>query len=137
LFALDVPADEPLSLNVIATPVVQHRKKRAPRFDVPIVLPEERRFTRSCLQDGYRPTPILDDQPKLKKKQWCKMLLVDFPLMEKGSDDGSADDPIVPPPTPIHVMQRVGIQLGVDPSKITVEKLGADPAEAQSTCGDD
>jgi hypothetical protein len=30
-------------------------------------------------------------------------------------------------------MQRVGVQLGVDPSKITAEKLGADLAEENST----
>jgi hypothetical protein len=34
-------------------------------------------------------------------------------------------------------MQRVGLQLGVDPSKITPEKLGADLAENQSTGEDE
>jgi hypothetical protein len=69
VFNLDVPADDSLLLlNVITTPIVKQRKKRAPRSSVPVVLPEERRFTHSYLTDGYRTAPILKEEPKMKKK---------------------------------------------------------------------
>jgi ferredoxin-NADP reductase len=101
------------------------------------VLPKERRFTHSCLKDGYKTAPILKEEPKMKKKQCSKMSLVNFPLMEKDFEDGSTKDPLIPPPTPIPMMQSVGVHLGVDPSKITAEMFGADLSETQSTSGDD
>jgi hypothetical protein len=100
-------------------------------------VPEERRFTRSCLKDGFRPKPVLGVQPKPKKRQRSKLLLVVSSPMDKDSGVETEEEPLIPPPTPIPVMQRVGLQLGVDPSKITAEKLGADLAESQSTSEDE
>jgi hypothetical protein len=60
----------------VTTPIVKQRKKRAPWSAVPVVVLEERRFTRSCLKDGFRPKPVLGVQPKTKKRQRSKLLLV-------------------------------------------------------------
>jgi hypothetical protein len=61
--------DTPVEGFVVpTTPIVKQRKKRAPRSTVPVVVPEERRFTRSCLKDGFRPKPVLGVQPKPKKR---------------------------------------------------------------------
>jgi hypothetical protein len=131
---VDIPVED---FVVPATSIVKQRKKRAPRSTVPVVVPEERRFTRSCLKDGFRPKPVLGVQPKPKKRQRSKLLLVVSPQMDKDSGVETEEEPLIPPPTPIPVMQRVGLQLGVDPSKITAEKLGADLAESQSTSEDE
>jgi hypothetical protein len=117
----------------VSTPIVKQRKKRAPRSTVPVVVSEERRFTRSCLKDGFRPKPVLGVQPKPKKRQRSKMLPVVSSSMDNDAGVETEEEPLIPPPTPIPVMQRVGLQLGLDPSKITSEKLGADLAENHST----
>jgi len=41
------------------------------------------------------------------------------------------------PETPIHVMQMVGINLGIDPAKLTKEQLEAAPKLATSNSSDD
>jgi hypothetical protein len=73
----------------------------------------------------------------MKKKQRAKMFLVEVPAMSDAQDSGATDDLDIPPPTPIQVMQRVGAQLGVDPTKITAKKLGADLVMASSDVEDD
>jgi hypothetical protein len=40
------------------------------------------------------------------------------------------------PATPIRVMQNVGVQLGIDLAKLTVEKLEADPEVTSSSSED-
>jgi hypothetical protein len=52
-------------------------KKRRTKATAPLVQSTERRFTRSCLKmDGYRPTPVLAVQPKIRKKVRAKNLLM-------------------------------------------------------------
>jgi hypothetical protein len=46
-------------------------------------------------------------------------------------DDESSEDSSFLPHTPIHVLQSVGINLGIDPTKLTVEKLTATPGLKQ------
>jgi hypothetical protein len=41
------------------------------------------------------------------------------------------------PATPIHVMQSVGIDLGIDPAKLTKDKLEADPKDKTDSDKDD
>jgi hypothetical protein len=131
---VDFPSEDFAVPSVaVSTSMVKQRKKRTSKLVAPVVVSEERRFTRSCLKDGFRPKPVLGVQPKPKKKQRSKMLLVVSPLMDNEAGVETEEEPLIPPPTPIPVMQRVGVQLGVDPSKITAEKLGADLAENNST----
>jgi hypothetical protein len=107
----------------------------------PLVQSTSRRFTRSCLKlDGYRPKPILDSQPKTKKrcraKQLVKELEKDHVQGTDDNGDSSADiglgkeqdfEAESVPETPLRVMQHVGIALGISPDKLTKEQLDADP----------
>ncbi|KAM0841196.1 hypothetical protein ACQ4PT_059175 [Festuca glaucescens] len=76
-------------------------------------------------------------EPKIKKKSRAKMLLVTSSSSDKeGTRDkkvegetGETGDHI--PVTPLHVMQRVGVALGIAPEKLTKEQLEADPKEAE------
>jgi hypothetical protein len=132
-----------------ASPVTV-RKKRGRKQKPLIVQPEERRFTRSSMKlNGYRPTPVMTEGPRLKKKQRAKLLLVDTPVdtagtVDKADDIASSEDAetnnaedVEIPPTPIHVMQNVGIDLGIDPKKLTKDMLEADPNDLSPTDQDD
>jgi hypothetical protein len=61
------------------------------------------------------------------------MLLVTTPGEEESTkeqqkqDQHSSADDVQIPATPINVLQRVGVQLGIHPAKITKEKLEANP----------
>ncbi|KAM0847511.1 hypothetical protein ACQ4PT_054974 [Festuca glaucescens] len=111
------------------------RKKRARKVDAPLVQSTERRFTRSCLKmDGYRPKPVLVVQPKIRNKTRAKCLLVSLEKeaqhqeqMEEQSDEEQDQVPI----TPISVMQRVGLALGIAPEKLSKEQLEAAPADKE------
>ncbi|KAM0904181.1 hypothetical protein ACQ4PT_018191 [Festuca glaucescens] len=114
------------------------KKKRTRKSAAPVVQLSERRFTRSCLsKEGYRPKHMLAVEPKIKKKSRAKMLLVTRSSSDKeGTQDkkvegetGETGDHI--PVTPLHVMQRVGVALGIAPEKLTKEQLEADPKEAE------
>ncbi|KAK1611422.1 hypothetical protein QYE76_035095 [Lolium multiflorum] len=101
---------------------------------------ECRRFTRSCLnKEGYRPRPVLDIQPKIKKKSRANLLLVraaendeeeqhnlhNEDTREEETDEATADIPV----TPLPVLQFVGIALGIAPEKLTREQLEAEPVK--------
>jgi hypothetical protein len=59
-----------------ATPATT-RKKRACKAATPIVQPEGRWFTRSCLKlDGFKPQLVSDSTPKTKKKKTRAKLLI-------------------------------------------------------------
>jgi hypothetical protein len=140
----------------LATPMTV-KKKRARRGKTPVVQLATRCFTHSCLNvDGYRPKPICVDQPRPKKRPRAKLILVqqdeqadDEPMEEQGKnvqeeiivkpieEKGSEFEEMEFPPTPIHVMQSVGIRLGIDPSKITREQLEANPSVSESNSSDD
>jgi hypothetical protein len=75
----------------VATPISK-RKKRS----IHDVQSQERRFTRSCLnEEGYRPKPILAVQPKIKKIPRAKLLIgpaEDVPMSKKKHKKKLDDD---------------------------------------------
>ncbi|KAK1662872.1 hypothetical protein QYE76_051031 [Lolium multiflorum] len=116
------------------------KKRRQRKKMAPLVENSERRFTRSCLnKEGYRPRPVLDIQPKIKKKSRAKLLLVraaendeeeqfnmhNEDTREDETDEAAADIPV----TPLPVLQSVGIALGIAPEKLTREQLEAEPVK--------
>ncbi|KAM0894003.1 hypothetical protein ACQ4PT_024742 [Festuca glaucescens] len=97
------------------------RKRKMRKAAAPLVQSIERRFTRSYLKiDGYRAKPILAIQPKIKKKSRAKNLLMllekEAQQQEQGEEQGNEEQAQVPI-TPIAVMQRVGLALGIAPEK--------------------
>jgi hypothetical protein len=115
-------------------PTPRAKKKRA-KATASLVQSAERRFTRSCLKlDGYRPTPVLAVQPKIRKKVRAKNLLV---TMEKEAEEQKQgqkeeekrnEEQTVPvPPIPLALLQRVGHSLGIAPDKLSKEQLEAGP----------
>jgi hypothetical protein len=116
-------------IDVMVTPLVLN-KRASRRAKSQLVQPAERRFTRSCLAEGYKPKPVLSIQPKIKKKSRSKLLIqrADDEEEKKGNDaeegeKGRAEEDY--PVTPVHVLQRVGLSLGIDPSKLTLDQLEA------------
>jgi hypothetical protein len=117
-----------------ATPLVI-KKQRARKVITPLVQSNERRFTKSCLRDGYRPAPVIEAPPKKKAKGRAKLLVVQdgqqedssTPCPENNTNDESEEGFIRTPATPIHVLQRIGRQLGIPEEKLTKEKLVAAP----------
>jgi hypothetical protein len=117
-----------------ATPLVP-KKQRARKVITPLVQSNERRFTRSCLRDGYRPAPVIEAPPKKKAKGRAKLLVIQddqqddssTPCPENSTNDENEDGFIRTPATPIHVLQRIGRQLGIPEEKLTKEKLVAAP----------
>jgi hypothetical protein len=116
------------------------KKRRTRRNVAPLVENSERRFTRSCLRkEGYRPKPVLDAQPKIKKKPRAKLLLVN--VEEEVQQDARNEVPREEDPqgqqedipvTPIHVLQSVGIALRIAPEKLTRDQLGAEPVKGKT-----
>jgi hypothetical protein len=103
-----------------------------------LVQSNERRFTRSCLRDGYRPAPVIEAPPRKKTKGRAKILVVQdeqqadssTPCPESSAHDESEEGFIRTPATPIHVLQRIGRQLGIPEENLTKEKLEAVPKKA-------
>jgi hypothetical protein len=90
--------------------------------------------------DGYRPRPILGDQPRTKKKQMIKLLLVEVvndENMSNTTQSTTEPEDVQIPPTPIRVMQNVGMKLGIGPEKLTREQLEADPQKHLTSSSDD
>jgi hypothetical protein len=116
-------------MEVTVTPLVLN--KRAPRrAKSQLVQPAERRFTRSCLAEGYKPKPVLSVQPKIRKRSRAK-LLIQKADEEEETKDNATEEKVeaeeVIPVTPVQVLQRVGLSLGIDPSKLTQDQLEAVP----------
>jgi hypothetical protein len=141
-FEADSSSDNCDSLPPIfsASPIAM-KKKRSRQARTPVVQPAQRRFTRSCLKiDGYRPRPILGDQPRTKKKQRSKLLLVEVVNDEdtnNTSQSTTEPEDVQIPPTPIRVMQNVGMKLGIGPEKLMREQLEADPQKHSSSSSND
>jgi hypothetical protein len=143
-------SDEGSSI-VFATESGVTKKKCQRKVSAPLVQSSSRRFTRSCLKlDGYRPKPILDSQPKTKKRCRAKLLVKDLEkdhvqgTNDKG--DSSAENGLGKeqdfeaesiPETPLRVMQHVGIALGISPDKLTKEQLDVDPKIAKKNTSND
>jgi hypothetical protein len=124
--------DQNLVAPVFSASPVSVKKKRVCRGKTPVAQQESRRFTRSCLKlDGYRPKPV-GEQPRPKKKTRSKLLLQRLdeveqsepilPGLEKGAPSKEEFEDLEIPPMPVHIMQAVGVRLGIDPADITEEK---------------
>jgi hypothetical protein len=141
----DCPLD-PVSFS--ATPDSMDRKavkKGRGKKKVYLVQPSEKRFTRSSLKlNGFKAQPVDALKQTPRKKPRAKMLLVTTPPREERSsednqqqDQGSSAEDVQIPATPIYVLQRVGAHLGIEPSKISKEKLEADPKAKTQSSSDD
>lgn len=99
--------------------------------------PESKRFTRSSLKlDGFRPAPVVESV-RPKKKSRAKMLLVDNSKKDKDfEEEGKEHSEMEIPETPIPVLQRVGRELGIDPEKLSEDKLEAGPADGKNKTSD-
>ena len=112
----------------------------SPVAPVPVVEHIVRHSARnSAKRDGFRPEPVVPTATRPKKrarKQQEKAAAASDASEEDSAHQENAEE--VFPQTPIHVMQAVGVQLGIDPSKLTKEKLEAAPSSARvSTLPDD
>jgi hypothetical protein len=120
-----------------ATPLVTKRQ-RPRKVITPLVQSNERRFTRSCLKDGYRPTPVLEAPPRKKAKGRAKLLAMQDAQQGASPTSTSKNNTheereegfVRTPATPIHVLQRIGRQLGIPEENLTKDKLEAAPKKA-------
>jgi hypothetical protein len=124
-------------MAVTATPTVMS-KRRGTRSkpQAQLVQSEERRFTRSCLKEGYKPKPVLSVQPKIKKKSRAKLLIQNAEKEEEKSRQDNEDTEVPEDTyhvTPVHVLQRVGLSLGIAPSKLTQEQLEAEAKKGEKS----
>jgi hypothetical protein len=143
----EVAAHDLDSVVFSATPIksVPQRKRGRPRKSEPAVVDTAyRRSTRSCTKrDGHRPVSMSDTVSRPKKK---------IKFQKKSAEGGKAGIPNsqgetsqepqqnhtddnalqIPPETPVHIMQRVGLALGIDADLITEEKLKADSKDNNS-----
>jgi hypothetical protein len=116
------------------------KEGKAKKMQVPVVEPENRRFTRSSLKlQGYKPKPVIEKVKPMKTR--AKLLVRRFD-QSMGRDSVSDRDEqenqnIHTPQTPIPMMQRVGRELGIAPKKLTKELLEAAPKDHSATSSDD
>jgi hypothetical protein len=138
----DVDVQEMDSLVFCATPIksVPQKKRGRPRKSEPAVVDTAyRRSTRSCTKrDGHKPVSMSDtvSRPRKKLKPQKKKKVEGEKIDMSGTQEESSqesqqnhsDDNAVqiPPETPVQVMQRVGVALGIDANLITEERLKAD-----------
>jgi hypothetical protein len=122
------------SFSVTPPPVVgKKRKARVSRSaQAPAIVDSVyRRSTRSCTKrDGHKPVSMSDtvSRPRKKSKLQKKSLEKEEEVQVQTSVNDEADSSVaVPPETPLHVMQNVGIALGIEPTLLTEEKLKAAP----------
>jgi hypothetical protein len=90
--------------------------------------------------NGYRLKPVVE-QPKPTKIIRAKMLVVSKVAEErtKGKEghEESSPDAVQIPATSLDVLQRIGLQLGIDPARLTKEQLEADPVNRPKDVQDD
>jgi hypothetical protein len=137
----DVDVQEMDSLVFCATPIksVPQKKRGRPRKSEPAVVDTAyRRSTRSCTKrDGHKLVSMSDTvscprkKLKLQKKKVEGEKIAMSGTQEESSQESQqnhSDDNAVqiPPETPVQVMQRVGVALGIDANLITEERLKAD-----------
>jgi hypothetical protein len=117
------------------------KKRGRPRkMQVPVVEPENRRFTRSSLKlQGYKPKLVIEKVKPMKTR--AKLLVRQFDQSmardSASARDEQANQNIHTPQTPIPVMQRVSRELGIAPEKRTKELLEAAPKDHSATSSDD
>jgi hypothetical protein len=127
------------SASPISAKVKKTRRKKA---ETPMVDTMVRRCTRSSVKnDGYHPLPTNDvaTQPRKRARKQAKApakeSIAGKVKVKRGEavSDTSSDDRSdeIASETPIHLLQKVGEQLDIDPAKITAEKLMAPRSNAQ------
>jgi hypothetical protein len=134
-------AQETDSLVFCSTPIksVPQKKRGRPRkSEQAVVDTAYRRSTRSCTKrDGHKPVSMSDTVPRPRKKLKLQRKKVeeekkdltrtqDEASNESQKDNSDENTVQLPPETPVHIMQRVGVALGIDADLITEEKLKAD-----------
>jgi hypothetical protein len=128
----EVPEDEP-AVVFSATPVsvlAKRRRGESKKYPTPFVETGLRRSKRSCVrQPGYRPFSTKSHNVTSDESLPSSVKIVELPNDDQGQDGGPAEDARgdIVPETPVPLLQSVGSQLGIDPVKISEEKLRAPP----------
>jgi hypothetical protein len=116
------------------------KKRGRPRKSEPAVVDTAyRRSTGSCTKrDGHRPVSMSDTAPRAKKKVKIQkknvgeggdvLQDIDTEAAKESQQQHPTDNEVqIPPETPVHIMQNVGLALGIDPEMLIEERLNADP----------
>ena len=106
-----------LGLAQVFPPGPSLARTRRTKIQPPVVTTEVRRSTRSTRFDGFRVPQISDVRAPLSKVKPRQV-----PLAAASSSTAAA--PQAPPPTPLHIMQDIGInRCAVPPSELTDDAL--------------
>jgi hypothetical protein len=100
----------------LCTPKRKTRGK-AKKYDTPLVDTSVRRCTRSMVKNnGYRPAPVSDGgRTNAKRAKPQGKSIKSKP--KKKEQHCEKEEPMLPR-TPVHVLQAIGIGLGIDPAKL-------------------
>jgi hypothetical protein len=128
-----------------ASSVSSKMRGKAKRKETPLVDTSVRRCTRSMVKNnGYRPMPVSDTVVKPRAKKAKKEVVQRqaskdkrTSVAEADKDHEEAQEKTLPPQTPIHILQTIGIGLGIDPALLTEEKLTANPEITKKAQVDD
>jgi hypothetical protein len=137
------------------------RKKVVKKTQTPMVDRSVRRSTRSMAKnDGFRHSALPDTRQSTRKRRKIQRKALQQDILggiEKDPEDTICDDQqqVFPtkngtagtehdqekecniPVTPIKVMQKVGLALGIDAAELVKEKLMADPDETTTSQSND
>jgi hypothetical protein len=131
--------DSPIFSASPVQTVPQKKRGRPKKSELAVVDTAYRRSTRSCTKrDGHMPVSMSDTvarprkKGKVQKKKSGEEMLdaptspaeIDQEARQQETDDNAVQ---IPPETPVHIMQCVGVALGIDPDMLTEEKLKVVP----------
>jgi hypothetical protein len=112
--------------------VTKRKRGKGKKYPTPFVDSGLRRSKRTCVrQDGYKPGSSVAPTPA-KASAPASGLDLHQGVPEENEDSGHSPRLEVLPETPIPLMQIIGVELGIDPSKIAEEKLRAAPKSRKS-----
>jgi hypothetical protein len=116
-----------------ASPVTPVRKTRGrKKVSTPVSDIGLHRCTRSSSKlDGHRPTPVCDN-PRPRKKAKAKATKRNTQPKGQTSPPRGEEHQTLTPEIPVETLQKIGQSLGIDTSKLTKEKLTADPVTDSS-----
>jgi hypothetical protein len=131
----EVSVSENSAMVFLASPVstvTKRRRGKGKKYPTPFVDSGLRRSKRTCVrQDGYKPgTSVAPISIKALAPASGLDLHQEDP--EENEDTGHSPRREVLPKTPIPLMQSIGVELGIDPSKIAEEKLRVAPKSRKS-----
>ncbi|XP_073357639.1 uncharacterized protein [Aegilops tauschii subsp. strangulata] len=107
----------------------RRRKTVAPLVDTSV-----RRCTRSAAKlDGFKPVSFeqLSLQPTKRRPRSKPIELKAQPNPDDAGDNGKSE--VVPPSTPLNVLQTIGAELEIDPNLLSKDKLMANPKDDSSS----